>query len=125
MYSHLYPRLCKVYDEIFNHCIDFDFSFVKKLDVDTITFESGVLGCCYGDETGSTIIIAPGAFTLKVANSPYSSHIETDRPLHYILAHEIGHMLVNTRQIPCSELGGEAEEVACDEFAIKLMKEIK
>lgn len=110
-------RLATAWDELFHHLAQYDFSRVVKVFIDDITLGTDRNPACHYQ---GTIVLDPSVFKMTVWDSAYTG-IESDKPLHFALAHEIFHYLVATGQ----EDPGNDEEEAADLFAAQTLKEMQ
>lgn len=119
-YPHLNKRLAKVWDECFHHLESYDFSLISKVFVDDIAIGTNrTPACIYRKGEGAYIVLAPYIFEIPQYQSDYTG-ILSDKPLHFVLLHEIAHYLQNIGELP---IESDSEREA-DEFADTILKEM-
>ena len=128
-YQHLNSKLVPVWDRLHRHlCPQYNFSSIHKVFVDSITVPSEhemVLGLHYVQDGMTTIVVDPLTFDKPPYQSGYTQTIiPSNKLLPYILLHEVCHYLFSTGQVKPVATPMD-EEVYCDNFAFKHLKEMR
>lgn len=116
-YQHLNILLAEAWDEIFHHLEQFDFSAIDIVFIDTVSIGTERNPACYYN---NTIVLDPSIFKLKSWHSDYTN-LHSNKPVHFVLLHELAHHFQATDQLPLSE----DYERQADVFAFDTLKEMR